>query len=773
MDQGFVAATRDRAVSLGKDRFVRFGLTGIIAASLALPAAAMAQDAQPSDNASGLEEIIVTAQRRSENLQQVPISVSAITSDRLEAVGMDSTLSLPQAVPSVQITKSGIASIFFIRGVGNTSGGTGEEGANAFYIDGVYLADLQQANTEFNNIERVEVLKGPQGTLFGRNASGGLINIITKEPGATFTARGNIGYGNYDTIDGQVYVAGPLSETVSADLALTGRKQHDGFGINLATGEDNMLGWHWGARSKIVLKPNDGVKLVAAGDYWHARDTYSSAFTIDKGSFLAAPAGTPVGTPGTLIGPAGNLVYGYAGDYNNNSPDPSFVDIEVWGASLTGTFDLGIGELTSLTAIRRLDAISNVDSDYGPPRQVQLRIPSFSKTFQQEVRLASNKGGAIDWQFGVFYFHAKSGVNNQILLGPGGPNSGQITNSKMTTDSYAAFGEVTWHATPTTHLTGGLRYTKEDRHLVGNQRPLNQTLPALIASFTTNPVDDISYKKLTFRAAVRQDISDDLNVYASFNRGFKAGLWQLNSPAAPPVKPQTTDAYEVGMKAELFDRILRLNIAGYHYKVDDYQVRAAPLNAANPILLNATSVKITGLEAGLELAPTEGLTLFSEINIIRAKFGDFPNAPFTYPNPAVCSPGQTPAGRTTGPQTGGNITCLGNARGNRVPITPKFSASVGVNYVVPTGGDTQLEFNALFSHNSGYFFEQDNRLRQKAFNLLSGSIEYRFSKNLGIELWAKNLTNTFYWVDKLGSGPASRGEAQPPRTFGARFKFDY
>lgn len=746
----------------------RASVAGIIAAALAWPSFALAQDTNPpaEEQSGGLEEIIVTAQRRSENLQKVPISISAITSERLEATGMTSTLSLPQAVPSVQITKSGIASIFFIRGVGNTSGGTGEEGANAFYIDGVYLADLQQANTEFNNIERVEVLKGPQGTLFGRNASGGLINIITREPGSEFMAKGNIGYGNYNTVNGQLYVAGPLSSTVSADIALTGRKQHDGYGVNIATGEDNMSGWHWGARSKIVFKPNDDIKLVAAGDYWHARDTYSSAFTIDQGSFLAAPAGTPIGTPGTLIGPAGNLVYGYAGDYNSNTLDPSFVDIKVWGLSLTGTVDLGIGELTSLTAYRRLNAISNVDSDYGPPTLVQLRIPSFSKTFQQELRLASNKGGPVDWLVGLFYFNAKSGVNDQITL-LGSQTTGQVTNTLMTTNSYAAFGEATWHVTPTTHITGGLRYTKEDRDLVGTQRAIGST------TLTLNKTDHISYNKLTYRAAIRQDITDDFNVYASYNRGFKAGLWQLNSPAAAPVKPQTTDAFELGFKAELFDRKLRLNVAGYHYRVDDYQVRAAPGNAATAILLNATEVKIDGVEVGLEFAPTSNLTIFSEMNFLNARFGDFPGAPFTYPNPADCTPAGPTPGLTTGPQSGGNRTCLGNAAGNRVAISPRFTASLGVNYVMPMGGDSKLEFNALYSHNSGYFFEQDNRLKQEPFDLLSGSIEYHINDHFSVQLWAKNLTNTFYWVSKLGSAFASHGEAQAPRTFGGRIAFNY
>jgi iron complex outermembrane receptor protein len=209
-----------------------------------IPTLAHAQDSAEVES-YGVGDIVVTAQRREENLQDVPISVTAISNDTLQAVGVGGTTTISQVVPSVQVTSSGPSNIFFIRGVGNTSGNVGEEGANAFYVDGVYLGDLTSAGTKFNNIQRVEVLKGPQGTLFGRNSSGGLVNIITREPGDEAMAQGRIGYGNYNTVQGQLYAATPLGENVSIDVALTGKDQHDGFGTNLATGKDIGLGWYW------------------------------------------------------------------------------------------------------------------------------------------------------------------------------------------------------------------------------------------------------------------------------------------------------------------------------------------------------------------------------------------------------------------------------------------------------------------------------------------------------------------------------------------------
>ncbi len=185
---------------------------------LALLGIGLAIPAQPSLAQGSLEEVTVTAQRREENLQQVPISVVSLSADALANGGVDSTMGLPELVPSVQVARSGPSATFFMRGVGNTSAGTGEQGTNAFYVDGVYIADLKQTAMKFNNIERIEVLKGPQGTLFGRNSSGGLVNVITHDPGDEMRAKINLGFANYDTVTAQAYLGGPVTDDLSADI---------------------------------------------------------------------------------------------------------------------------------------------------------------------------------------------------------------------------------------------------------------------------------------------------------------------------------------------------------------------------------------------------------------------------------------------------------------------------------------------------------------------------------------------------------------------------
>lgn len=730
------------------------------AGTLALAQAAAAQTSSPDqgESSSGLEDIVVTAQRRSEDMQKVPISVSAISARALEATGLTSTINITQAVPSVQLARSGPAIQYFIRGVGNTSGGTGEEGPNAFYIDNIYIADLTSLNIEFNNIERVEVLKGPQGTLFGRNSSGGLINVITREPGDEFVLHAKTGYANYDTINGQVYVAGPLSDTLSADFAFTGRKQSDGWGRNLFNNKEFALGWLWGARSKLAWRPTDTAKLVIAGEYFKASENFAQTFAVLPGS---------VGVGG----------FTYPGDYNLNTSDPSYSRRQSWALSATGEIDFDWATLTNITAVRSVKTRSGNEADYTPPQLLRLQIFTQSDTVQQELRLASTSTGPLSWQGGLFYLKIKTTLDDNPFRGTqvGGINSGYDLDSRMNVDSYAAFGELTYAITPTTHLTGGLRYTYEKRSLRASQVPINQVpgSPLEAALTLVDRRDKLKFEKLTYRAAIRQDINDDLNVYATYNRGFKAGLWGLQSPRNPPVKPQITDAIEIGLKSKLFDNTVRFNIAAFQNKIKGYQVRAASSSSLT-LLLNAGSARVNGIESDIEIAPAEGLNLTAGVAFLDTKFTNFPGALFTIPNPSVCTVGTNPPGAPTGAPTGGNRTCIGDATGNKLPLASKFSGNIGVSYRVPLGnGDSALTFNARVSHAGAYFFEPDNRLRQKSYTLVNGSIEYRITTNWAVEIWGNNLTDTRYRQSSVGTPTADQGVLAPPRTYGANLKLDF
>ncbi len=739
------------------------GLAGSIAA---LPTQALAQaaPAAAAEN-SGLEEIVVTAQRRSENLQSVPISVSALTASTLEKSGISATIQISQVVPSVQITRSGPQTIFFIRGVGNSSANIGEEGANAIYVDGVYLGDLTSVNTDFNNIERIEVLKGPQGTLFGRNSSGGLINIITKEPGDKTEVKASVGYGNYKTKRGQLYVAAPLTDKLAFDISLTGRDQDSGWGKNLFTGKDYSLGWMWGGRIKTVWRPGDATKITWSADVKRSFDTFTSGFQIHKDSRVLVLGQT----------------FGYFGDYNVNAPVAGSAKIKAWGTALTVEQDFDWATLTSVTGMRYVRVQSRLDPDFTPTDAQFADVQGATRSYQQELRLASTGGGPFSWQVGGFYYNSTAKLLGQTVTGLalGGAGRGLRIISTGKTKSYAAFGEITYDITPSTHVTGGVRYTSEKRGYVGRQQQVNQPFPsALFNAFTLPQITQSkTFHKVTYRGAIRQDINDDINVYASYNRGFKSGIYALNATptlaTAPILKPQTIDAFEGGFKSELFDRVVRLNAAYFHYKIKDYQIRtAAPGSLATALLLNAGRVKIDGAEVEMVIAPTRELRITANATYLNARFGSFlNNASFV---PRTTGNVATPCVLSSAPRTGGNASCFNqNATGNQTPLSPKFAISVGVNYTIPVGDEGEVILNALVNRTGKVFFEADNRLAQPAFTIVNSAIEYKPNPRWGIEFFVNNLTDKQYYIVAVGGSSGDHGELAAPRTYGVNLKFDF
>lgn len=735
-------------------------LLGLLLANSALPLA-VAQQATPEK--PRLEEVIVTAQRRAENLQQVPISVSAVSADMLMEGGVSSTNAITQLVPSVQFTRSGPSGLFFVRGVGTTNAAAGEEGSNAFYVDDVYLPDLGQTISNFNNVERIEVLKGPQGTLFGRNAFGGLVHVVTRDPGESAAFRANVSYGNYETLTGQLYAGGPVADTLGLDIAVTGRDQGEGWGRNLTRGEEVRKEDYLGVRAKAVWRPNDALKFTLSGDTYDVKDNSALAWRIADGF---------IGTGG-FVSPGGQ---------DTTANDPSLTHLEIHGASLKIEADLGFATLTSITATRKNDNHSYFDTDGGPAPLLRIEYESGSESFQQELRLASASTDPLSWQVGAFYLRAKAD-NDSGFRGTafGGIDNGQDINAELKTDSYAVFGEASWSITSSTHVTAGVRYTEDSRKFDGTVATVAAGVPGTPVSYP-RPIDpwsdELKYDELTYRLALRQDLSDYINVYASYNRGFKAGSYSLQSPGSPPVDPMFIDAYEIGLKSELFDHRLRLNAAAFHYEISDYQVRsAATATAGSSILLNAADVEVDGLDVEFEIAPTDRLSFYGGFTFLDSRYTKFAPpqpAPFVYPRPAVCdAPGTTDPGTTTGAPTGGLLTCFGDATGFQTPLAPDFAASLGATYIVPIGASGELRLSALYSYNDGVVFEPDEVLHQDSYDLINASIEYRMNDRWSVELWGKNLGETEWTAQQLSQGTGPIATLGAPRTYGVSFKVDY
>ncbi len=700
----------------------------------------------------GLEEIVVTAQRRQESLQDVPISVVALSAEALADRGILDTQALPEIVPSVQYVSSGPSSIFFVRGVGNSNAGVGEEGANAFYVDGVYMPDLFQAAMKFNNIERVEVLKGPQGTLFGRNSSGGLVHMITREPGQETVADFKVGYANYDTTTTQAYLAGPLADTLAADIAISTSNQSDGWGKNLTTGSDVGKSWHWGVRSKAVWTPTDTAKLTFAGEYTKLSDDTFNLRHIAQGALGLSPQ------PGVLP-----PVEPPPGDGFNTTTDyPNHTKMRLYGGSLTAEFDLDWATLTSISALRDMANDSAVDPDNGPYPLIGISLDIETSSYQQEFRLASSETEPLSWQGGVFYLHSTAQVDPQvteglILLGQsGGMVAGTNDFVKQTTESIASFGEITYALTPSTRVTTGLRYTHDKSSLSGVQVPIpGPAAPGPLPENTRR--DSTTDKEMTYRLALRQEITENINIYASYNRGFKSGLYSLNAYPWNPVKPQTIDAFEVGLKSTLLDNRLRLNLAAFHYQIDDYQVRAVT-GFGQQTLLNAASVDVDGFEIEFEAVPLDGLSLFGSATYLKSEFASFPNAPTVAPNP---------------PFVGGGANLVASAKGNDTPLAPRFAGSLGGSYTMPAGPAGEVRLSANYSYNDGYYFEPDNRMKQPSYSLVNASVAYNAYRNWGVELWGRNLTDKRHYIQKSGSALGDTAVRAAPRTYGINLSYSF
>lgn len=705
--------------------------------SAATPVDGVPQAGSPADT-GGLEDIVVTAQRRSEQLQRVPIAITALTGATLARTGVGDTQAIAVATPGLQLNSARSAVTPFVRGVGTQNITAGDEGATAIYIDGV-LNSVSAANVfALNNVERIEVLRGPQGTLFGRNAVGGLINIITKVPGQTFEANAEVGYGNYDTIFGTAYLAGPLGDTISADLALYGSHQGDGWGRNLNLGNDVNRNREWAARSKLLGTVGATGKITIAADY--------SSADNDIGSTRQQIAGARAPGGGTLTGTI----------YDSNGNLPIIADKEQYGVSVKAEVDAGPFHLQSTSAFRNYSINSNLDSDGTPVRVNDIRTLEHTKTLQQEL-LATATFGAFDLTAGVFYFRSDARYwPVEARSGLTGPVNSD-TFSRMVTNSYAGFMQGTYRFTERTRFTAGLRYTSDNRTIeatqvaaAGNPRPVG-TLLATTANLPASDTDK-TFDKLTWRFALDHQLTDDVLVYASQSRGFKSGVFSTAAPFTPAVKPETLDAYEIGIKSDLFNNRLRVNLAAFHYYYDNIQLTSITSTGV-PQLLNAASSKYDGIDGEIVYAApiaVGSLTLRTAFSLLDARYSSYPNAVFLTPRP-----------------TGGNIQGTGDASGNRSVNSPTFTSTVGIDYETPINGEYKAGFTATWAYNDGFFWDSQNRLRQPSYNIVNAQLSLAtIDARWRVRVYARNLLNEEYYSFLQGGTFGDTGAAAAPRTYG-------
>jgi iron complex outermembrane recepter protein len=763
--------------------------------------------------AQQLEEIIVTAQKRTENVQDTPLSVTAIAGPVLEAASITTVRDLSRMDPTLQIGQATGTVTTFIRGIGNPVTTAGNEASVPVYIDDVYFIRAGFPFFDLANIERVEVLKGPQGTLFGRNASGGVISMHTRDPGEEAEVKGKIGYGNYDTVYGQLYAATPLGDHLAVDISFSGLDQKNGWGDNLTTGKDAWVQDYISLRSKWVWTPSETTTVKLIGYY---QDSYS-----EQGIYARAFEKTVAGTPNWLReAPArpnppsyGNpRPYKLSDFYDVSMDTTQFDDSEGGGASLHVDQEFSILDFVSITAFRDNDELYRADGDYSPFDFKQYDLHIRDKQFSQEFQFKSKADSRVNWIAGLYYLDAKQGFDPTTIVGqafrgaPDDPASSIGIDridiyGKQDVKSYAAFGQLTYPITDDTNLTVGLRYTKDE--IEGEGTTDITFLPGLFGPgpFTltaqtfdannnfggtaavpivngSNPDYDPSFNKWTYKIALDHHLNDATMVYANVSRGYKSGTFNTLPLDSPALDPEVVDAYEIGMKSEFLDRRVRVNGALFWNDIDSPQVQAQRNGLV--FLVNAGKARTKGVEIDATALLTDTLTARIAASYLDAKFREFSDAPtYRYDSAADpwCGSNAVSVSGAPYPTCGQLVTTSTDAAGNDMPYASKFKLSSNLNYVREVESMGTFVLDLFVSYYSDYAWDADNVIEEPANTLVDGAIAFtpQAAEALTIRLWVKNAMDEEYNLGYYSQASGSAYSASPgaPRTYGAEFLFQF
>lgn len=719
--------------------------TAIAGLCAAAPSFAQAQG-EGEAGASGLGVIVVTAQRVEENLQDVPVAVTAFSAQQLQNSRATSLRDIASMTPSFTATEVNPGEPnFAIRGIG-TEGINSNAGGDAsvvMFVDGVYIGRGGGSNLELYDLERVEVLRGPQGTLFGKNVVGGAISLVSRRPdlGDNFVG-GTITYGNFDRLE----LLGRFNYAVSDSFAISGalnRVERDGYTFNETTGNDVDDEGSMGGRLSLRWRPSSVVDVVLTGDFTD-QDQRGQPRDNVCDTTLAG------GVHCVGVNPDPRIV---------NAVDDGFLRREVGGVTLNVTVDAPFGELTSITAYRKAN-YSHRDAFFSNPINPPAQIESInenreqSEQVSQELRLAFNMfDDRLNGVVGLYILNEDI-QRNEILeqtfpvaVVTGIGSFPQDVDS----ESYAIFGQVNFDVTDRLTLTAGARMTWESKnaHLQGVLVAGPGLPPPLSAPYDITASQ--SWSAFTPRAAIEYHVSDEVMVYASAARGFKSGGFQgtagTGASAAIAYDPEYAWNYEIGVKSRLFNDRLQINLAGFHTDYTDLQVsQLVPLCCV--VIGNAADATIDGFEAEFIAVLAPGFRLNGGYSWLDAEFSSF----------------------ATG--------ATADHTGNRLPRAPRHQFNLAAEYEVPVSDAIDLYGRVGWSYRSSVFFEASNTPLevQEGHSLYDARLAIRSSDG-GWELavWGQNLSNELVRNHIVAFAPFGQqlNTYQPPRTYGATLSFEF
>ncbi len=694
----------------------------------------MAQEAPASaPQAAAVADIVVTAQRREQRLQDVPLAVSAFSMESLEDGKVESLLNLDGKVPNVVLAPVGaypFASAFYIRGLGYADVESSFEPSVGVELDGVYLSRNVGAVQDFFDIGGVTILRGPQGTLYGRNTIGGVVSVQSRRPSFDFGARAQATFGSNGRQELRAGVEGALVEDQLAGKFSFLTKTYDGY-IKNYDGRDMGAQDVTSMRGALLWTPTASFDATLIVDYTKDKGTGTAFENASLPSMVLPGFGEPADTDGD--------------PFLSHVGDDIFSDLEALGVTLNANWDLGPVKLTSITGYRKTDTEVLSDFDGTPTPFMTVHRDETHDQFSQELRLASNTDGPLTYVVGAYYMTQEYDIaTGQFGTVFGSPTAGSTIYTQQKADSWAVFGQADYEVLPGLTVTAGGRYSKEEK------------------TFTTQPLFypnaetfEASFDDFSPKVGVSYKWSDTLMTYAQYSRGFRAGGFNGRAGsflAVGPYDSETVDSYEVGVKSDLFDRRLRLNAAVFTSDYQDMQQsvqQLIPGTLINQTLVsNVGAATISGFEAEATALLTDVFTISASVGYLDASYDEFM---------ADLGDGLGVIDRTYLP----------------MPYAPKWSNSVTFNYKDDfdfgrvTAQASVRHMTDMYTSFSTLNATTDLTMRQSN-TVVDGSLSLELPDGRWrVSLWGKNLTDELVINNTFGVGNLLASRVyQPPREIG-------
>ncbi|MEZ5999455.1 TonB-dependent receptor [Hyphomonas sp.] len=694
---------------------------------------AHAEDADAGEGTRKLDPVVVTAQMREQSAIEVPLALTALTADQLQDRQINDVVDLAKVTPGLSVATFSTAPKITLRGIGNEAYNYGGDGSIAFHADGVYIGRAEPQRAAFFDVARVEVLRGPQGTLYGRNTTGGAINVVYQHPTDTFSSELSAGIGNYGAYDVSAIVNGPMGDGVAGRLSMR-REYNEGMTDNVMPGRKDLDDQdNYQARAQIQFNPSDTFELLLQGEF------YRNQRRGPGRKFLGGPEGAV--TPAEAPPYNGQWLTTLNSRDVVSTYDPK-EDMDFWSLSAQAKWDLDGVQLQSISSYR--DHVFGNANDEGDGLDVDfstLNIQNDIHQFSQEFRLLSDSDGQLSWILGAYYFLEDGDFGRQIPFFV--PNIVLMNGGSVRTDAVAAYGHLDFEATDRLTLSAGLRYGQD-------KKEMTEFLSFIGIPFAgTNALDD-SWSATTWDVGAEFGLTEDSFLFARIARGFKSGGFNTGALEPSSFDPEYVTSYEAGLRGEFFDKRATMSLVGYYSDYEDMQL--VKVQDFATVFSNAASSEIKGIEFEGRFSVTEAFTIDVMAAYTDAKLNEFTTIDSALP--------------ALGEQ---------NLAGNTLPHAPEWQAAIAGQYVIPLGNEGEVSINGNYSWRDKVYFDAFNREQrsQDAVGKVDASISYTSPSGAWeLTLWGKNLTDELVLghvsvlTDAIGS--PHMGFWEPPRTYGLR-----